>query len=162
MSWRVRLRKRIEKRIDKSLYSGRCLNTPHGGRSRRNSRILDRIGRKLWRVETQTCVRSDRSGCGNRGKGYLGRCGVTYRKLSVTRNFDFVAGGSSKNLGLKYVHNFGVMAQVLPTGESRFLSHATPITIPVCAMSCHSSARRPSCKPSSPTARRCSSGSSPG
>jgi hypothetical protein len=41
---------------------------------------------------------------------YVRRCGVTYGKLSVTRNFDFVAGGFSKNLGLKYVHNFGVMA----------------------------------------------------
>jgi hypothetical protein len=46
---------------------------------------------------------------------------VTYGKLSVTRNFDFVAGGFSKNLGLEYVHNFGVMAQVLLIGENRFL-----------------------------------------
>src|SRR5437868_12491062 len=28
----------------------------------------------------------------------------------------------SKNLGLEYVYNFGVMARVLLTGESRFLS----------------------------------------
>jgi hypothetical protein len=47
---------------------------------------------------------------------------VTYGKLSVTRNFDFVARGFSKNLGLEYVHNFSVMAQVLLTGENRFLS----------------------------------------
>jgi hypothetical protein len=37
---------------------------------------------------------------------------VTYGKLSVTRNFDFVAGGFSKNLGLEYVHNFGVMVGI--------------------------------------------------
>jgi len=42
--------------------------------------------------------------------------------LSVARNFDFGARGFSKNLGLEYVHNFGVMAQVLLTGENRFLS----------------------------------------
>jgi hypothetical protein len=47
---------------------------------------------------------------------------VSYRKLSVARNFDFGAGGFSKNLGLEYVHNFGVLAQVLPTGENRFPS----------------------------------------
>src|SRR5882672_11492141 len=40
---------------------------------------------------------------------------------SVARIFDFVAGGF-KNLGLECVHNFGVMARVLPNGESRFLS----------------------------------------
>ena len=45
-----------------------------------------------------------------------------YRELSTARNFDFVAGGFSKNLGLEEVHNFCVMAQVLLTGESRFLS----------------------------------------
>jgi hypothetical protein len=37
---------------------------------------------------------------------------VTYGKLSVTRIFDFVAGGFSKNLGLEYVHNFGVMVGI--------------------------------------------------
>jgi hypothetical protein len=47
---------------------------------------------------------------------------VSYRKLSVARNFDFEARGFSKNLGLEYVHNFGVMAQVLLTAENRFLS----------------------------------------
>src|SRR5713226_9536704 len=59
---------------------------------------------------------------GNRGKGYVRRCGVGYREFSTARNFDFVAGGFSKNLGLEEVHNFCVMAQVLLTGESRFLS----------------------------------------
>jgi hypothetical protein len=47
---------------------------------------------------------------------------VVYRELSVARNFDFGARGFSKNLDLEYVHNFGVMAQVLLDGESRFLS----------------------------------------
>ncbi len=46
---------------------------------------------------------------------------MSYRKLSVARNLDFGARGFSKNLGLN-VHNFGVMAQVLLTGENRFLS----------------------------------------
>src|SRR5216684_350279 len=59
---------------------------------------------------------------GNRGKGYARWCGVGYRELSTARNFDFVAGGFSKNLGLEYVHNFCVMAQGLPIGENRFLS----------------------------------------
>src|SRR6266404_7299550 len=59
---------------------------------------------------------------GNRGKGYVRRCGVSYRRVSVTCNFDFIAGEFSKNLGLEYVHNFGVMARVLLNGESRFLS----------------------------------------
>ena len=59
---------------------------------------------------------------GNRGKGYVRRCGVRYQRLSVARNFDFLAGGFSKNVGLECVHNFGVMARVLLTGESRFLS----------------------------------------
>jgi hypothetical protein len=30
--------------------------------------------------------------------------GVGYRELNTTRDFDFVAGGFSKNLGLEYVH----------------------------------------------------------
>ena len=59
---------------------------------------------------------------GNRGKGYVRRCGVGYRELSTARNFDFVAGGFSKNLGLEYVHNFCVMAQASLSGENRFLS----------------------------------------
>ncbi len=66
--------------------------------------------------------RTQTSNGGNRGKGYVRRCGVGYRELSTARNFDFVAGGFSKNLGLEYVHNFGVMAQGLLTGENRFLS----------------------------------------
>ena len=66
--------------------------------------------------------RTQTSNGGNRGKGYVRRCGVGYRELSIARNFDFVAGGFSKNLGLEYVHNFGVMAQGLLTGENRFLS----------------------------------------
>jgi hypothetical protein len=37
--------------------------------------------------------------------------------LSVARNFDFGVGGFSKNLELEYVHNFGVMAQVLLTAD---------------------------------------------
>jgi len=48
---------------------------------------------------------------------------VSYRKLSVARNFDFGARGFSKNLGLEYVHNFGVMAQVLLNGETGFSPH---------------------------------------
>ena len=66
--------------------------------------------------------RTQTSNGGNRGKGYVRRCGVGYRELSIARNFDFVAGGFSKNLGLEYVHNFGVMTQGLLTGENGFLS----------------------------------------
>src|ERR1700730_16207063 len=43
-------------------------------------------------------------------------------KIECRPQFRFVAGGFSKNLGLEYVYNFGVMARVLLTGESRFLS----------------------------------------
>jgi len=74
------------------------------------------VPRAQWGRRPQT------SKGGNRGKGYVRRCGVSYRKLGVARNFDFVAGGFSRNVGLECVHNFGVMAQVLLTGESRFLS----------------------------------------
>src|SRR5712692_9371253 len=66
--------------------------------------------------------RTQTSKGGNRGKGYVRRCGVGYRELSTARNFDFVAGGFSKNLGLEYVHNFCVMAQGLLTVENGFLS----------------------------------------
>jgi len=64
--------------------------------------------------------RTQTSNGGNRGKGYVRRCGVGYRELSTARNFDFVVGGFSKDLGL--VHNFCVMAQGLLPGENRFLS----------------------------------------
>src|SRR3982075_2448424 len=57
--------------------------------------------------------RPQTSNGGNRGKGYVRRCGVSYRRVSVAHNFDFIAAGFSKNLGLEYVHNFGVMARVL-------------------------------------------------
>ena len=43
-------------------------------------------------------------------------------KIECRAQFRYVARGFSKNLGLEYVHNFGVMARVLLTGESRFLS----------------------------------------
>ena len=54
-------------------------------------------------------------------EGVRGRCGVRYRELSAARNCEFEAK-FSKAVGLEYVHNFGVMAQVLLTGESSFLS----------------------------------------
>jgi hypothetical protein len=77
-------------------------------------------GQKICR----SCELLDKKGPiqGNRGKGHVRRCGVRYRRLSVARNFDFVAGGFSKNLGLEYMHNFSVMARVLLNGESRFLA----------------------------------------
>jgi hypothetical protein len=54
-------------------------------------------------------------------EGVRGRCGVRYRELSAARNCEFEAK-FSKAVGLECVHNFGVMAQVLLTGESSFLS----------------------------------------
>jgi hypothetical protein len=54
-------------------------------------------------------------------EGVRRRCGVRYRELSAARNCEFEAK-FSKAVGLACVHNFGVMAQVLLTGESSFLS----------------------------------------
>src|SRR5216684_2606142 len=43
-------------------------------------------------------------------------------KVECHTQFRFRSRGFSKNLGLEYEHNFGVMAQVLLNGENRFLS----------------------------------------